>query len=699
MSEKISPKIYLALSALTTLALSANILWWKSPVVGIAATLLYLVCISYLFGSLVTAKHGWQLLFGALLLLSVVAIFGAAAIYFYQFNNYVITLLVIVLPALLVIPYYANSAHERFSLKQTFHAYLDWVMGRREKKHGIILILSYALAALVLITLLISGSTSISIQSPWQVVSPYFIPLYFIASALLVTYLLTAQRTKLPLFFIGIHTFISTAVALLVYQIGYGFDPFIHQATEALVATFGTFSPTPLCYLGQYSLIVWLHKLSALPLEAIDRLWVPALSALLLPPTVYFVFSHWLKKNFALTLSLLILTVPYSWLIMTTPQNFANLLFIITVLLSLLYFRSQIPFWLLATVTLATTAIHPLAGIPLAITMLFVFLYKTLHTSYAQQLGLFISTALIFSLALPLAFIATGAVSDIIIPTIDLQTLVPISIIDHFDLPLNLTYFIHFNGALLGLLVVLLGAWYLRKHRLLKNHTPYIMAAVVLFISYAISNYGLLFGSIRDFDRPGFVSRISTLAFYTLMPLYLIGVYVVVKKFWHKDAFTKLCFVLVSAGALTVSLYLSFPRVNQSEPAKFYSVSDSDFEAVKAIEQIAHPEHVVLANQMVGVAAIKQFGFKKYINDEFFYSMPSGSTQQLYAAFRSMTYNGATRQTMETVLDGFNVQEAYFVLNRYWRNFETIRDQARLTADEIFIVDDGALYIFKYIRQ
>jgi hypothetical protein len=224
------------------------------------------------------------------------------------------------------------------------------------------------------------------------------------------------------------------------------------------------------------------------------------------------------------------------------------------------------------------------------------------------------------------------------------------------------------------------------------------MAAFIIFSNFIITKYFLTFPDLRIFDQNSFVSRLSVLTFYTLLPFFLIGLYVTIKNVWTKDIYLKSFLVLTLAGGLTISLYLSYPRFNQFEPAKFFSLSQHDINAVNLIEKTASPQHIVLANQMVGVAAIKEFGFKQYYDNQFFYSMPMGSPRTFYDHFLAMTHEGAKKQTMESVMDEAGVDEAYFVLNSYWRDFDKIATQARQSAETVYDIDEGKILIFKYIR-
>ena len=672
-----------------------NFLSWQSPVIGTAFGLAYVVFYSFIFGSIFIPQKGWQLILGLFFLIAIIAIFGAFFIYFYQFNNYLFALLVFLIPLILITPYYQTHWPEKFSLIKIFKKYLDRFNERREPKTNGLLVTIYLALAIAGFLFLFKGQTTESIQSPWQVVPDLFLPVYFLATSILLVYLLRSKRTKLPLILIGLHAFLSTGVALIVYQIGYGFDPFIHQATEKIINQTGTITPKPLYYLGQYGLVIFLHKLTLINLETIDRFLVPVLSSLLLPTITFYIFSQWLKKNYALVLALAVLVIPYPSFIMTAPMNLANLFFIATILLSMLYFRNQIKVSVLYLLALATLAIHPLAGIPLLITIILLNLFKLLYTSYLKYLSLYFLAGLVFIIFLPLAFLVNGSTINLN-PDLQRTDFKIVNWVNKADLPLDLAYLIKDNVVVLAGLIILIGLIYIAKNKLLKNNAGYLMAAVVIFSSYLITRYFLTFPDLRDFDSAPFVGRLLTLTFYVLLPFFLLGIHFLVKKFWEKDLSTKIFLVLILAGTITVSLYLSYPRLNQYEPAKFFSLSAADIKAVTYIEQTANPNHLVLANQMVGAAAIKEFGFKKYYNNQFYYSMPMGNPQTFYDYYLEMIYQGATRQTMEKAMAQAGVGESYFVLNQYWRNAEKIAEQAKESADIIYEIDAGKVYIFKY---
>src|SRR3989338_1642892 len=635
MEAKISKIKYLTLSSLLCLVLIFNQQNWQILILGIITGTFYLLFVSQITGSIFFNKGGWSTIFGSILLTTIIAFLGGLLIYFYQFNNYVFYLVLVLLPAVLFIPYYQIEIREKFSLKKIIKKYLDQFDGRREPKSNSALVISYLVLISFGFWLLFLSQTTESIQSPWQVVPPKIFSLYFFASLILLVFLFRSHRTKLPLILIIIHTFFSTSVAAIIYRIGYGFDPFIHQATEKIIAQTGTISPKPLYYLGQYALIIFLNKLTLINFEFLDRWLVPVLYSLFLPLTIFYVFSHWLKKNYVLVL----------------------------------------------------------------ITIFLLQLFKILYKSYHRHLSLYVLAALVFTLFIPLALLVNGEALKLSSIGVKLSDFKIFGWVNHFDLPLDLAYLFLTNKILMAGLIIGVGLYYLAKHKLLRNNAAYLTATAIIFINYLIVKYFLVFSALRDNDKNAFISRLLTIVFYILLPIFFVGGYYLIKKFWTKNLVAKTFLILFLTGTFTISFYLSYPRLNQYEPAKFFNVSTSDLKAVNLIEQISAPEHIVLANQMIGAAAIKEFGFKKYYDNQFYYSMPMGPKQTLYDLYLEMIYQGAKKETMAKAMAEAQVNEAYFVLNQYWNNSEKIRQQAVKTADKIFNIDEGKIFIFKYSKN
>ena len=54
--------------------------------------------------------------------------------------------------------------------------------------------------------------------------------------------------------------FAVTGLTIWLYPLGFGFDGFLHRASEQLLLTSGTLSPKPLYYIGQYTFVTWMSR-------------------------------------------------------------------------------------------------------------------------------------------------------------------------------------------------------------------------------------------------------------------------------------------------------------------------------------------------------------------------------------------------------------------------------------------------------
>ena len=699
MNEKISKFQYVLASAVLGLALILNLFVYQNIWLGLIAGFFYFAFFASITGRIFIKEKAWQSIFGFLFLISLISIITSGLIYGFNLNNFTCGLIIITLPGLLFFPYYLSRIEEKLSLRLIFQRYLETFKERQEPKYNIIIVLLYLALIGIGFYLMIKNQTIASIQSPWEVLNPNYLGLYFLATLVLSIYLIYSHRTKLPLILISIHYFFSSSLALIIYKIGYGFDPFIHRATEKIISTTGTINPKPLYYLGQYGVVVFLNKITAIDLSIIDKFLVPVLFSMLLPLTIFYVFAKWFPKKYSLLLALAGLSVPYQFFIMTAPQNLANLFFIITILLSFAYYKNDLTIKPLLLVAGATAVIHPLAGIPLLIALALLFIFKVFYTSYHRNIFLYLLTTAVFCLILPLVFIINGNGLNLIWPKLNRADLIFFHGIEKNDLFLNLTYLIGLNQLLCGSIIIAFGLLFLYQKKIIRNSTGYMAAAGIILVDFLLIKYFMDFPALRENDKTEFIGRLLQLSFYLLFPFYLLGIYFLVKKLLLKDFYHKIFLLFLFATVLTITFYLTYPRLDSQQPSKFYSVSGSDIKAVNYIEQTAALNHIVLANQMVGAAAIDQKGFKKYYQNQFYYSMPMGTPQTLYELYLEMIYQGAKRETMEKAMFEAGVDESYFVVNKYWRNSEKIINQAKNQADGVYSVDDGNIYIFKYLNK
>lgn len=537
-----------------------------------------------------------------------------------------------------------------------------------------------------------SGSAK-SIISPWQVVPAYFWLYYLILTALLLHSLIKKLRCS-PLI-LGLHFFLSFSIALLVYKIGYGFDPFIHQATVNLITEKGSVDPKPFYYLGQYGLVAIIHKLLFIPVPIIDKLLIPLLSAIYLP---IFIIDVIKKLKFKSILAVLFLIFPFSFLIVTTPQNFSYLLLLIVILRTLasddkLSIKENL------IISLAALITQPIAGIP-ALALTIISWLKNTRLKYKKYL----STAIYIgsTLILPILFFIlqkSNTGQDDANPVKNLLALPKFIIPGQENFLLNFIYLYGFNLKIIFAILAITGIFFAIKNKA-KNQISlnYFYFSLSWLAAYLLTKL-LPFNFLINYERDDYANRLLLITGLFLLPYVLPVLNMIVRQFNRRPKLIRFIGFLSATCLIALSLYFSYPRFDNYFNSKGYSVSQNEIDAVRWINSDAgDKKYIVLANQQVSVAALNEFGFNNYYknNTIFYYPIPTGGP--LYQFYLNMVYAKPTKQTMSQAMDLADVKTGYFVLNKYWWAFNKILDEAKLSADSFKNIGNGEIYIFKYVR-
>jgi len=754
------------LLSLLILAIILNLNWLKSPIAGIILGLPYFLIFGYLLGKIIfkSQEFNWQIILGIFSLLSVYSLISAIIYYFYQLNQLSVSILFTVISITIIILDFRFQNSE-FGIRNSFSNLIKPHLTSSNlinliKSKSLILTITYLILFAIAIYTLFACQTSEAIRSPWQIIPRAFFIIYFLATLNLLLLLFKNKATSYNfikphitsynLILISLHFFLTTSIALIIYKLGYGFDPFIHQVTESAIFKNGFILPKPFYYLGQYSIVVILAYLFQISTDLIDKLLLPILLSVFLPYIIYknleksFDCPSWPwsgQKNLSQILSLpvrrsfseggsfllfpfIFLLLPFGLFIVTTPQALANLFVIIILSLSFLYLKDkpglglsglasaeavpnpdlsgpklgqdrQIPFWYLIFLTLCTLLIHAISGIPILIYLIILWLLQNKNKATRIILPIFILASVF---ALPLSLLINSIIS-IYKVKIEIPQSFFLKLPDIFSRQyhyfLDLAYLYKYSIYGLFIIITLLTLYNLYKNHKAKIFLAPLYTFVILIINAILLNF-IQVSFIIYYEQSEFANRIFQLSFYFLLPIVIYGLYLLIKKTSAKPFIYKSFIIIIFALALTLALYLSYPRFDDYDNSKFINVSQADFAAVNFIETNAHGQnYIVLSNQMTSAAALKIFGFSRYYNGNYFYAIPTGGP--LYKYFETMIYQSATKQTMEQAMDYAGVKTAYFVLPTYWSHFTELSAQAQKDADAIYSLEDKIM-IFKYTK-
>ena len=202
------------------------------------------------------------------------------------------------------------------------------------------------------------------------------------------------------------------------------------------------------------------------------------------------------------------------------------------------------------------------------------------------------------------------------------------------------------------------------------------------------------FSFLSDIDKNSYSQRVLIISLLFLIPVFLnlfLEIIERVKKQEKSFKFYSLLFLLLF---LLSSLYLNYPRKDNYFNSRGYSVSSSDFEAVKLIEDVKiNDNYIVLANQQVGAAAIKELGFKRYYDGWLYYSVQTGG---LFYDYYLKMLDRPSRGLIEELLSQIEADNAYVVVNDYWWAYERIINEMKIEADSYYQTSDGKVLVFHF---
>ncbi|MFH1193820.1 MAG: hypothetical protein V1661_02395 [bacterium] len=628
-----------------------------------------------------------KICFGVLWLAIPVALVGAVFFYFFALGKLAI------LTSLFIIFLQTKDAEIRLP-KLNFKSLVIGHWG---------LVISYLLIASTLFYILIKYQSDSLIKSPWLSLPSFFLPLFFLGTALLIFLL---NKKKIPAFplrpsgFAGqvagmksmlpaaLYFFIFFSIAAFVYNLGYGFDQFVHEASQKYILAHGTITPKTLQYIGFYGINIFLNRVAGIPIEILDKFLLPALTALV-PAIAYYSFKKQ-GQNISPIASLALLFLPLSYFIVSTPQGLANLLLLILILLGKNYKNWALPLTILL--------IHPLTGIIAITYQAFVKLRfkKIIATTGALALPLaFIVLSYQYSGRLYIGFNFLPAIKDYgsLLTFGGLQK--------NYNLFLDIFYLM--RCALLPAVsaISVFTAIKYKKNINLAHLYFFGITTASFFLTRIFANFSYLI----TYEQKNYPERIFYISLLFLSPYLILAA----QKFYEKitsppfqggvgGGFVfKLFFAALFAFALTANFYFTYPRWDNYQNDKGKNLTSDMLLAVEAVQKDAgEKNYIVLTDQAVSSGALKLYGFKKYyktpLGEIFYYPIPTGGP--LYNEFLNLVYNNAGAKSAENAKILTGAETAYVVLPSYWENYKKIKEKLLLQMQPIF--ENENVVILKY---
>ncbi|MDO8425181.1 MAG: hypothetical protein Q7T01_01555 [bacterium] len=555
---------------------------------------------------------------------------------------------------------------------------------------SLIAILPLTLLAAAAITILAGAGTVEPMRSPWPHVPSALLALFGLLAC--TTAMLAWTRPRIAALGATLTLLIAAFVAILVYPIGFGFDHFLHAAAEGIVHTTGGLTPPPYFYSAHYGLVALVATLG-IPVALADRLLVPLLAACFLVPLAYRTLGRYA--------ALALLLIPFFPFAVSTPQALSYVFALAAVLIiSSPASRGGARGGVVALLAAAALLANPLTGIPVACAVL-----ATVLMQRRRALG--IVAALGGVVALPLAF----RIASLLMPAVELRigfSLTPLrtlgdalrdTIIFRAEdfATADALAIAHVTLPMLWVVLAVRGAR-LRPRTEILPPLIALGAAAAVFLTTTIP-------TLRAAEQTDFPLRLLVLAAILALPLVSATMTNMATRL--RSLPERAAAALTFATLATFTLLLAYPRDDAQTRSGLWNVTADDIAAVHAIAADAgDARYVVLANQMLGAAAVREFGFRpsyRVNNTEHLaFPLPAGGpiAQQYWEYVgqevqtcsppsprtRGEGGQGGERWCMNdspitTAASLVNATRAYVVLHDYWTNYAAIAPATAAIAD------------------
>ena len=713
------PLLFLAVFCLNSFVL-------KQPILGATVLVVYLFWCGNTLGNKISMSNNrfapsW---IGTWTLLSIMMMIGSFAYYIASVPAILFQVLVILSIGIT----WMNSTKQKKTevIRNSLKDHLSMI---QEKillvPHSVLIAVALILLFLgILFQIVQSHPILDAVRSPWVRIDVSVLLLFIIAATLIFTLLYRGRERTLSIFLFILLLGSLFSFAAIAYPIGFGFDSFIHKATEVHLAQFGTISPKPFYYIGQYSLVLFFSHAFSLPIDLVDTFLVPILAALLIP-LAWYTAAVTITKNprHALFTLVGIFLLPIESFIVTTPQGLANLWTLLAILACVPFlietdstrmgiheghpYKRFVP---LACGTVATMLIHPISGIP--IFFFFCLLVLTSENAAATKSQaikivrrfLFWVVVAAATIVLPANFLANAITSHQALH-LDVQNLNPISLYHSLNLdiffqnrfsPLLDFVYLYGQNALLIVFLISAFAFFLYRRDLSKRFRVLLLMILILGINYLLLANVIDFSFLIDYERSNYAVRLLPLMAFFLSPFLILALGHISVNIRTRPIILKLTLIVLASTIAASAFYLAFPRQDAYTLNHGFNTSMADVDAVFLIESWANKSpYIVLANQSVSAAAIKNIGFRYYGN-LFFYPIPTG--EAMYQEFLSM--NTAPTKKIASEATGLlpsesNVHTVFYVVDTYWSESDRIIETAKSVADDWKSVD-GSVYIFRF---
>ncbi len=545
---------------------------------------------------------------------------------------------------------WSQNRHSSASTEQESFTSLWWQGGAYILLYGAI-VATYALSR-----------SSEALISPWQVVTPWCIPLFALTGLLTWVYLPRMSRWMAGILTMlqGIAAF---GISMVVYRFGYGFDPFIHQAAARSLAEHGQMLLSSPLYVGYYTLLAGMHYVTAVPVDMIDIVLVPLFMTMFL---VWWTVCGTALWRLPRSTGWLVLLLPYAFATFSVPYHLALVL--------LLWIIALLPLWeegryRFAMVLLASVSvlIHPLTAVPLAMMLVAGALRPIVRTRYRiplVALGTLVGISVLFWI-----YVSQGGGAWIMPTAESLRIGVRVLLgLPFFYEPLPTWMWLVWNGQMiwmwLALFVAAIGWGLLApKEARVRGWEAIAVMIGTAFAAILVAS-SASFTNILPSEQYEFALRLRNLLPWLLFPGLSYAALRIMEKLWGKVSI-----ILVVPLLFTANWLASYPAYAPEMSMVAPGLGEAQLQAFEAAELMAERKpYAALAPQMVSAASLKRVGFERSLQtsagERYPYAIPTGG--ELYSFYLQLWSERDPHELLQEACQFARVPQVLVIMPSGW---------------------------------
>lgn len=552
-------------------------------------------------------------------------------------------------------------------------------------------LIAIVFSQLTIIVLCLLGRTDQALASPWQVLPATIFGLFGI-SVFLLLYIGDQLSYGWQVCLWMAQYFIAFSVSVLVYKLGFGFDPFIHEAATRYLVAHGSIHLPSFLYIGQYVFEAVFSRVTTLSVVAIDRWLVPLLAVFVCVFVLPRLSKLWkLPAHPGFAWPLLLLT--FAGLTFTVPYQVTLVLFLVLII-ALPMFRIGRELGIAMLLLAIMGSFHPLLMIPgSALVGARVFIKN--H---------FLAGILAFMLTLIGLWGAFWVYVHLMGGTMVFVGLSSIwqALTAVFGFPYDTQYWAWYAKLFYGFLHVwpLLFCFvgWVGFVRVDESVRPlryiYMGTALGMLVASVVIAATTRFINIISSEQYEFSLRLRYAVPLLFLPGWFIGISVWLRERTER---VRVVLTLVAAVFMTVIWHASYPQFNHFLHVSAVGLSATDLHVVQTIERLSEGRsYAALTPQMISAGALSVFGFERALSgsstQSYPYAIPTGGA--FYQQYLRLWHEPDVQVVIDYARAITHEHQIFVALPVNWDPSGVLLVRLRLIADQYEFVDD-AVHVFR----